>query len=527
MGLFGPPNVERLLARGHVKGLIKALEYKKDSRSEGLDIRRAAATALVEVCDARAAVPLAIAASSLDWTLKQSAIEALEKLGRQAFEPLVRVAMDGGAQDRREATVALGLIGDERAIGPLTDLLDESDSFIRSRAAAALGNIGHPAAVDYLIGALGDMEWDVRAKAIQALEKIGNKRAAPAVIDRLGDVEEIVRHYAAIALGALGDERAVDPLIHALGDSSKYVRDKSAVALGSIGDTRAVEPLVAAVRNNSGEAANALVKIGQSAVLPLIRELDCPNREDSLWKSITVLGMIGDERAVKPLSRHLFTENDYIRGAAANALKRVGWPAKKLMVEMLSAKDWWGRCGAAQVLREIGDEHAVEPLSAMLEKPNYVTNNDHYARKMARLAAAEALEEIGDERARNGLHAAIVHGSVHVREAAARALIGQRILDSTSVQPLIEALRKHWEDHLYLQALAMVGEAAVEPLAKELPNLSPYTRVKAMKTLGEMGGVRAVDHLIGWLDTDEFEVRQAAAKALEQLGWSLENGRCS
>jgi HEAT repeat protein len=368
------------------------------------------------------------------------------------------------------------------------------------------------------------MEWDVRAEAIQALEKIGDKRAAPAVIDRLGDVEEIVRHHAAIALGTLGDERAVDPLIHALGDSSKYVRDKSAVALGSIGDTRAVEPLVAAVRKNSGEAANALVKMGQSAVLPLIRELDCPNR-DSLWKSITVLGMIGDERAVKPLSRHLFTEDTYIRGAAANALKRVGRPAKKLMVEMLSAKDWWGRCGAAQVLRELGDEHAVEPLSAMLEKPNYVTNDDHYARRNARLAAAEALVEIGDERARNGLHAAIVHGSVHLRVAAARALIRRRILDSTSVQPLIEVLRKYWENDLYLQALAMVGEAAVEPLAKELPNLSPYTRAMAIETLGEMGDVRAVDHLIGWLDADELEVRRAAAKALEHLGWSIENGR--
>lgn len=29
--LFGPPNVERLKAKGDVKGLIRALHYQKDS----------------------------------------------------------------------------------------------------------------------------------------------------------------------------------------------------------------------------------------------------------------------------------------------------------------------------------------------------------------------------------------------------------------------------------------------------------------------------------------------------------------
>ena len=41
MPLFGPPNVEKLKAKGNVKGLIKALDYKKDA-----SVRRAAAKAL-------------------------------------------------------------------------------------------------------------------------------------------------------------------------------------------------------------------------------------------------------------------------------------------------------------------------------------------------------------------------------------------------------------------------------------------------------------------------------------------------
>ena len=38
MGLFGPPNIEKLKEKKNVKGLIKALNYRKDD-----DVRRGAA----------------------------------------------------------------------------------------------------------------------------------------------------------------------------------------------------------------------------------------------------------------------------------------------------------------------------------------------------------------------------------------------------------------------------------------------------------------------------------------------------
>jgi hypothetical protein len=44
MPLFGPPNVEKMKAKGNVKGLIKALNYYQNMR-----VRRAAAEALVTI----------------------------------------------------------------------------------------------------------------------------------------------------------------------------------------------------------------------------------------------------------------------------------------------------------------------------------------------------------------------------------------------------------------------------------------------------------------------------------------------
>ncbi|MGB9872500.1 MAG: HEAT repeat domain-containing protein, partial [Anaerolineae bacterium] len=76
MFLFGPPNIEKMKARGDVKGLIKALGYEKD-----WEIRRDAARALGELKDARAVEPLIAALKDKDSDVREAAAEALDRLG--------------------------------------------------------------------------------------------------------------------------------------------------------------------------------------------------------------------------------------------------------------------------------------------------------------------------------------------------------------------------------------------------------------------------------------------------------------
>ena len=47
MGLFGPPNIEKMKQKGHVIGLIKALRYERGSRSA---LRSRSSTGHVEGC---------------------------------------------------------------------------------------------------------------------------------------------------------------------------------------------------------------------------------------------------------------------------------------------------------------------------------------------------------------------------------------------------------------------------------------------------------------------------------------------
>ena len=74
---------------------------------------------------------------------------------------------------RVDAAIALGEIGDVRAVGPLIEILADPDYRVRREAARGLGKIGDPCAAEPLIKALSDKERQVREAALEALEKIG------------------------------------------------------------------------------------------------------------------------------------------------------------------------------------------------------------------------------------------------------------------------------------------------------------------------------------------------------------------
>ena len=137
MSLFGPPNIERLLASRNVRALTKALGYQKD-----WSVRKAAAEALGKLNDIRAIEPLTIALKDEDKDVRHAAADALEALhwqphkdtasayyyiskknfaacadiGSPAVWPLIRVLADREQADCRAAADALGKIGDPQAI---------------------------------------------------------------------------------------------------------------------------------------------------------------------------------------------------------------------------------------------------------------------------------------------------------------------------------------------------------------------------------------------------------------------------
>ena len=133
MGIFDrKPNVEKFKAKGNLKGLIKALNYKTDWR-----IRKAAAEALGHIVDPRAIELrggksaiidvtkymglMGVATFDEAYAVREAAAKAIVKIGKPVLPVLIDVLQPSVFQasliDSRESIAAyiIGEVGDSRA----------------------------------------------------------------------------------------------------------------------------------------------------------------------------------------------------------------------------------------------------------------------------------------------------------------------------------------------------------------------------------------------------------------------------
>ncbi|MEM2145755.1 MAG: HEAT repeat domain-containing protein, partial [Candidatus Jordarchaeaceae archaeon] len=142
-----------------------------------------------------------------------------------------------------------------------------------------------------------------------------------------------IRQAAANALIKIG-EPAVEPLIRALRDDD-HTRITLIWVLGQIGDKRATEPLIETLKDDDWH----------------IREA-----------AAIALGNIKDERAVQPLIQTLKDEDDNVWVEAVTALEEIGEPAVEPLIQALKDQNKNLRWGAARALGKIRDRRAVQPL---------------------------------------------------------------------------------------------------------------------------------------------------------------------
>ena len=127
------------------------------------------------------------------------AIEALGKMqAEDAVETLVEyVDADSDPALQKVTFKALGEIGDESATQALANKLDMDNVNLRPHAARALGLLGDTRAVDPLTDTLENDDDDaVRAAAAWALRQIGTRRALEAAAEYTDERSYIVQHEA-------------------------------------------------------------------------------------------------------------------------------------------------------------------------------------------------------------------------------------------------------------------------------------------------------------------------------------------
>jgi HEAT repeat protein len=182
-----------------------AREYLGEVRSGGANRRWQAAFELSKVLQA-----------GKDPALKDP------KFGTELFQLFADSASDD-PRVRRYLAVAMGRLGDRRAVAPLREALaDEgqsgrpADADTQIYAIWALGAIGDPAAVPDLERLAANPDAGLRKAAVHALGAFPGDEPKRALVAALADAAEDVRWNAAIALARRGDPAATAVLLNLL-----------------------------------------------------------------------------------------------------------------------------------------------------------------------------------------------------------------------------------------------------------------------------------------------------------------------
>ena len=563
MGLFGPPNIEKLKTRRDVNGLVKALSYKKFSQ-----VRQEAAKALGESGDAGAVEPLIKALQDQEAEVRGAAAEALGRISdARAVEPLIATLKDKNSGVLVAVAVALGKIGDKRAVKPLIIALQDNNNSARLVAAAALGKIRDTEAVGPLIVQLKDNDSDVRQTVADALVEIG----LPAVEQLsavLKDKDPKVRETVTILLEQIGwqpgkdelgaiywvtkarwdkcvtiGEPAIGPLVAALRDKREIVRRCAVESLEKIGDEQALKALVGMLRDKNADVrqatTRALDKFGWQPDNTENGAIYWTTKRE--WGQCIELGQI----AIPPLTIALNDNDRDVRRCAAGALGQIAArpgkrnaafydSARSLLEHRLLHDDEWGvRQAAARALGQIGDVLAVESLleaAAKDENQSVCQEARSAAVNLGQLAIAPLIAAFADE---------------NVRGAAIDMLVD---IGTPAIEPLIAIIKiyieaKHWVGGSRLEleyvakekrkngtkalaaaeALVKIGAEAISPLFAVFKGIADDSTSMLMfellsSSLKKIKDPQAVGLLVGALQEKNSLVRRAAAEALGNLG---------
>ncbi|MFQ5956196.1 MAG: HEAT repeat domain-containing protein [Candidatus Brocadiales bacterium] len=408
-----------------------------------------------------------------------------------------------------------GFKGDDRAIGPLIDLILHDDPDIRLSACEALGNLHSSEAIQRMSANLLNPGFPQESRALLAR-----------------------------ALGHTMEQEAVEPLISVLKEAkSRELQDTALEALRHVSrqsfgrDPSVWEDWWATNKYKTREQwlRDLVAKLGEAN--EQLQEQSDALEKELAEKTLSLLREATEKRDHKAILDAMRSEYPEVRVSATKALSQLDNPdAVSTLVTALNDSDKGVRAAAAQALGELGDEKAVEPLLHALNDED-ISVRESVARALASFkgmnvveslinlltestvpvatAAAEALGRIGNAEAVEPLSSLLNSKEPKVREVAAIAL--GKIKDARAVAPLINSLRDPEERVRWYAAdsLGCIGSSeGVEPLIELLSKDSPRVRESAAVALGQIGDERAIEPLVQAMKDPDKRVAEQATDAL-------------
>lgn len=560
MRWFGP-NINKMLQKGDVAGLIKALEHKNLSK------RQEAANALGQLGKTEVILPLMYA------FVKESEISA-----REAIIKAITVLFTG------------------QALNPMVHALADTNSHVQVLAGKLLAQVNYQAtgpafrtllddkAIDILIRSLDHRNPDVTNASASILSVMGDRSFSRLIAELQFDYTRTVS--IARILGWIKDPRAIDPLVKVLGFSNNTgaiealqkfgpqvipplktilhsgnptARKNALYILQRLNAPEMFEPLTKALDDAAicRDAALALAKLRQPAYPILLAALEDKDKDWKREAACVGLGSLSMPQATSALILALEDEKSNVRAAAALALGslkqsqaipslllalgdsdyNVASNAKKALENLdeqqLAKAIEDVKYGKPEDLIKLNDSRAIPALFNMLGNKNKTTREGVLqvldslgeatfikAFTDALATKPNALINLDDERAIRPLVQLVLHGESNERRAAALCL-GKWSSKGYGTLVKLIGVTDYSAKEAVIFGLGQSGqETALDHLFDALENKATHINNQIVRAIGDLGDFRATARLTNLLEdkTQSNSLRCELATALGKIG---------
>ncbi len=430
--------------------------------------------------------------------LRNSAAEAVIRLGSLAAQPLVEKITDEDADVRKFVIDVMGAIGDPLFLQPILDSLYDPDVNVASAAAEQLGSLGDSRAAADLVRAIVAHESILfRFSALEALGKLAKPGPVPEEIVKLAE-QDILRKAVYDCLGNIADETSVPLLLNGFSCLPKSARSAAVKALYRI--FLRSDP---AVRHTIVDCLTPLK--GSNVVQGLLELFDVRKSlltEALIWYS----RIIADVRFV-PLLLESFVSDGFAE-AALMSLKTFGQAGMAEAVSRYSAADENARSALCLLIGECGYTDYSTLLVSSLK------DNSPRVRK----SAAIAVGKLGLVSAVPDVLALLDDSAADVCSAAVASLQSFASLDRAAVVNMARRLSdSELAHHRRCAALLLANLGESERLLLLVNDEDSHVRSAALASLGALHAAESFQVLVMALSDAEPDVRIAAADALGRM----------
>jgi len=531
-------------------------------QSNDEEIRRSALQSLRDISCPDLQTILFTAMGDESWRVRKEAVELYvqSKPGLTSVEQLLNLLRNednaGLRNSAAEAVIRLG----SASVSPLMKMVQDQDADVRKFVIDAMGGIGDPVFVPVLLQALNDPEVNVASAAAEQLGALGDAEAAEQLMQAiLARDDELFRFS---ALGALGALAKPVPVPEALIKLTDQVILKKAVfeCLGTISDDSSFKVLLDGFscrqKNCRAAAVKALYKIhGRSSAasrahiceaLQLFKGKDIisgllelyDHRDGVLTEALLWVGVVIRDARFIPLLIEA-SADERTANASISALKRFGSDALNEIISRYSTLDERRRSGICILIAECGYSGFNDVIEDGLRDPS----------ALVRKAAEMAVGKLGLVSLIHGLIALIDDSDAYVYAAAVASLqslimisrsailseVGHfcsskapqhrkaaaLLLASLGEQDRLLLLIKDEDPQVRKAAVSAIGTSRVgasgSMLVLALADENPDVRVAVADALGNVRDALTLDALEHALDDQDVWVQSAVLKAIATI----------